>query len=70
MSNINTSSMLIDLSFLQSWLEHLEYPCMTSDELETMRTRLMPLFEDTVTYYMEHDGEAPYLAEDPLTNDS
>jgi hypothetical protein len=65
-----TSSMLIDFAFLQSWLEHLEYPCMTNDELDTMRIRLMPLFEDAVTYYMEHDGEAPYLAEDALTNDS
>lgn len=65
-----TSSMLIDYAFLQSWLEHLEYACMTNDELDTMRTRLMPLFEDAVAYYMEHDGEAPYLAEDALTDNS
>lgn len=59
MSDIKTSSMLIDFAFLQSWLEALEYPCMTNDELDTMRTRLIPLFEDAITYYMEHDGEAP-----------
>jgi hypothetical protein len=43
---------------------------MTNDELNTMRIKLMPLFEDAVTYYMENDGEAPYLAEDALTTNS
>ena len=65
-----TSSMLIDYAFLQSWLEHLEYASMTNDELDTMRTRLMPLFEDAISYYMKNDGEAPYLAEDALTDNS
>jgi hypothetical protein len=58
-----TFSMLIDLAFLQSWLEELEYEPMSSDGLDTMRNRLMPLFEDAITYYMENNGEAPYLAE-------
>jgi hypothetical protein len=58
----NTST-IIDFAFLQSWLEELGYTCMTNDELDTMRIRLMPLFEDAITYYMENDGEAPYLQE-------
>jgi hypothetical protein len=58
-----TSSMLIDFAFLQSWLEELEYDQMSNDGLDTMRTRLTPLFEDAITYYMENDGEAPYLQE-------
>ncbi len=58
-----TSSILIDYAFFQSWIEALEYPCLYNDELETMRQRLIPLIEDAITYYMDNDGEAPMLAE-------
>jgi hypothetical protein len=58
-----TSSMLIDFAFLQSWLEELEYDQLSNDELDTMRSRLTPLFEDAINYYMKNDGEAPYLQE-------
>ena len=64
MNDIKTSSMLIDYAFFQSWLEALELPSLTNDELETMRKRLIPLIEDAITYYMYNDGEAPILAED------
>ena len=67
MSDIKTSSMLVDHAFFQSWLEYLDYPCMTNDELETMRIRMMPLIEDAITYYMENDGETPYLKDLGLT---
>lgn len=64
MSNFaQTSSILIDYAFFQSWVEALEYPCLSNDELETMRKRLIPLIEDAITYYMDNDGEAPMLAE-------
>jgi hypothetical protein len=63
MNEITSSSILIDFAFLQSWLEELEYEPMSYDDLDSMRNRLMPLFEDAITYYMENNGEAPYLTE-------
>ena len=58
-----TSSILIDYAFFQSWVEALDYPSLSNDELETMRKRLIPLIEDAIIYYMNYDGEAPILAE-------
>lgn len=64
MSNFaQTSSILIDYAFFQSWVEALDYPGLSNDELETMRKRLIPLIEDAIIYYMDNDGEAPILAE-------
>lgn len=64
MSNFaQTSSILIDYAFFQSWVEALDYPSLSNDELETMRKRLIPVIEDAITYYMDNDGEAPILAE-------